>query len=110
MASGSLLEKVAQHEIALMAELDTAEAQAQTIIDAAYTAASAHLQAVQARMDAEIIEMRRKAADERIAIREGIENASRKRVKEIRDKSASKLESVKSELLNLVLPKKGGTA
>jgi len=110
MASGSLLEKVAQHETALLADLATAGDDAQRIIDAAHAKASAHLLEIQAKMDAEITEMRRKAAKERVETRESIENSTEQQVKAIREQSADRLVGVRAELLNMILPNKGGAA
>lgn len=110
MASGSLLDKVAKHETALLAELATAEAEAQRIIDEAHTKASAHLQEIQNQVDKEIIEMRRKAAADRQATLEQIAADTERQVREIRDRSAGHLDSVKNELLEMVLPKRGSAS
>lgn len=105
MSTPSLLETVAQHEQGLMRELSSAEEEARRVIEAAQAAATATTQEALARLDAEIMELRRQAAAERDAACRAVEDGAAARVAAIRAESEGRVEAVAEEILQMVLPR-----
>lgn len=104
MSTPSLLETVAQHEQGLVQELTLAEDEARRVTEAAQQAAVATTQEALARLDGEILERRRKAAADRDAACQAVEQEALARVSAIRAESAGRLGAVEDEILHLVLP------
>ena len=104
MASESLLETVAEHEKALMADLERAREEARTIIESAHGEGAAVLQEASAALESDLLAMRRDAAQKREAERAAIEQATAEKVEQIRAESASRTQSVRDELIGLILP------
>ena len=104
MASESLLETVAQHETALMAELETAREEARQIVEAAHAESAALLQQTSATLDAEVGDLRRNAAQSREEERTAIERASAEEVERIRSESAGRTGDVRKDLVARILP------
>lgn len=104
MASETLLETVAQHETTLMAELEQAREEARQIVEAAHAESATTLQEASAALEADLAEKRRDAARAREAERASIEDATAKKVEQIREESAGIKEEVRKELIARVLP------
>ncbi|MBI2425476.1 MAG: hypothetical protein HYV27_21805 [Candidatus Hydrogenedentes bacterium] len=104
MASASLLQKVAAHEINLLANRDEADQQARKVVDGAHEKAAALLQEAHNTLDAEIAARRRAAAAKRIEERQAIEAASKEKVARIRTESVGRLDGVRKALLSQIVP------
>ena len=104
MASVSLLESVAQHEKALMADLDRAREEARQIIEAAHLESASALQETNTKLEADIATLRRDAAVTREEIRLAIQKATAEKVQSIRSESASRTPQVRAELIARILP------
>ncbi len=104
MASESLLETVACHETALLADLETVREEAREIVEAAHRESAALLQAANEKLDAEIADLRRNAAREREEVRLSIEHATAAEVERIRTESAGRTHDVRQALLARIVP------
>jgi vacuolar-type H+-ATPase subunit H len=104
MASVSLLESVAQHEKALMAELELARNEARQIIEAAHIESAATLQETNTKLEADIATLRRDAAVAREEVRQAIQKATAEKIQSIRNESAGRTAQVRAELLARILP------
>lgn len=104
MASVSLLESVAQHEKALMADLDRARDEARQIIEAAHIESASALQETNTKLEADIAALRRDAAVAREEIRLAIQKSTAEKVQSIRSESAGRTPQVRAELLARILP------
>lgn len=104
MASVSLLESVAQHEKALMADLDRAREEARQIIETAHIESASTLQETNTKLEADIAALRRDAAVAREEIRVAIQKATADKVQSIRSESAGRTPQVRAELLARILP------
>src|SRR5688572_7273231 len=104
MASVSLLESVAQHEKALMADLDRARDEARQIIEASHAESASALQEANTKLEADVAALRRDAAAAREEIRTAIQTATAEKVQHIRSESASRTPQVRAELLARILP------
>ena len=87
-----------------MESLRAAEAEARASVDAAHADAAALLTASSAQLDAELAELRRKAAESRSHEALEIEAASRARVASIRQGADARLSDVRAEILRRILP------
>lgn len=108
MASESLLESVAQHETALMKELDQARESAREIIEAAHTASATHQQELNSRLEEEVASMRKDAAQKRESERKAIEKNTADNVDAIRSAAAGRTDSVRDALVARILPGNAG--
>lgn len=104
MASVSLLESVAQHEKALMADLDRARDEARQIIEAAHIESASALQETNTTLEADIATLRRDAAVAREEIRVAIQKATADKVQSIRSESSGRTPQVRAELVARILP------
>ena len=104
MASESLLETIAQHEKALVADLERAREESRQVIEAAHAEGAAILQEAAAKLDVELAAMRRDAARAREEERVAIERATAEKVEQIRSESAGKTPQVRKELIARILP------
>jgi vacuolar-type H+-ATPase subunit H len=104
MASESLLETVAQHEGALMQDLDRAREEARQVVEGAHTAGASLLQESNVKLDGDVAAVRREAATTREAERAKIQQASTAQIEKIRAESTSKTSVVRDELIARVLP------
>lgn len=100
----SLLDAVARHEAALLAELEAAEQEGQALIDAAQHDAASAVQKAQQALEAELAELRRKAAEARAAEVHAIETAARDKVEEIRRNAGDRLEAARDAVRAMILP------
>ena len=104
MASESLLESVAQHENALMKDLDLAREEARQVVEAAHTASAALLQETNAQLDEEVAKRRREAAQAREEERASIQQTTDVKVEQIRTDSVNKTSTVRDELIARIIP------
>ncbi len=104
MATASLLQKVAAHEIALLQTRDDAEAQARKVVESAVERSAAIMQEASNALDAETAARRKAAAVNRAEDREAIETASRQKVSQVRKDAAGRLDGVRAALLGQIVP------
>ncbi len=104
MASESLLETVATHEIALMEDLDRAREEARQVVEAAHAAGAALLQETNATLDSEIAVSRREAAKARENERVKIQQDTMAKVAHIRTDATGRIDAVRDELVSRILP------
>lgn len=104
MASESLLETVAEHESALMADLERAREEARQMVEAAHAESAATFQEAGAALDTDLAGMRRKAAQAREEERAAIEAATARDVERIRNESAGRTQEIRQELIARILP------
>jgi vacuolar-type H+-ATPase subunit H len=104
MQNSRLLETVAKHEKKLIAQLESTREEARIIVNEAQDAASILLQEAQQKLDAELNTMRREALESREHATNAIEVAGHEAVDAIRQESAGKMEAVKQQILQQLLP------
>jgi vacuolar-type H+-ATPase subunit H len=100
----SLLETVADHEQGLLADLGGAEEESRAIVEAAQAEATRLLGEAHQELEAELAELRRKAADERAQESQVIEQAADEKVRTIHAKLAASRGAVIEEIVGRVLP------
>lgn len=104
MASESMLETIAQHESALMADLEGARVEVRQIVEAAHAASATTLQESNVRLDEDVSKLRRDAAQARETERARIQGETAARVEQIRKDSADKTSAVRDELVARIIP------
>jgi len=104
MAAESMLETIAQHESALMADLEKARDEARRIVEAAHAAGATALLETNSRLDADVAALRREAIQKREAERSRIQQETAARVEIIRAETAGKTAAVRDDLLARIIP------
>ncbi len=101
----SLLETVAEHESALLGQLEDSERQGRLLLEEAQAEATAFLTEDYGQLEREVAELRRKAAEDREADVLSVQRACDAKVAGIRSGAAQKLDQVFSEVVRRVLPR-----
>ncbi len=101
----SLLETVAEHESALLAQLEATEHQGRAQIEVAQGEAAAFLTDDYSQLEREVAELRRRAAEDREVDVLAVRRACDEKVAGIRAGAAQKLDQVFSEVVRRVLPR-----
>ena len=104
MAAESLLETVATHESTLMKELEQAREEARQLVDTAHAEGASIQQEVTNQLEEEVSMLRREAAQARESERSTIQQQTASAVESIRTQSASRADSVRSELIARIIP------
>ena len=100
----SLLQRVAEHETALLTEVKATERDGREIVESAQSEAAALLAEAHQNLEKELADLRRKAAEEREEERQKIESATASQVRTVRENSVNKRAALVEEILSLLLP------
>lgn len=104
----SLLDAVAQHEAALLERLESANKEAEAIVESARAEAEKLSQERAAALACEIAERRREAEQARRQVAESIRASAEAEQEQTRQRLAARIEGLVDELAAMVLPKTGG--
>jgi vacuolar-type H+-ATPase subunit H len=110
-SEASALEQVAQHERKLLAKLEEARTEAQSIVEAARVEADRLREKAEADLTGEIAELRRTSASESRREHSAIHQQAEARVAEAQAQARARTQDVAQEAVRRILPGKaeGGT-
>lgn len=104
MSNGTLLETVAAHESGLMAQVEETKQANRKAIEEAQANAISTLQQLQNKLDQELTDKRHQASFARDNEQQQIESDTERKVKEIRDAAAPKLDAIRDQIVATLLP------